>query len=213
MDISRTLLQPATHRPNYEEAQAAEMSVLGAMFLDQRCTPKVTALISASDFYQEHNRLIFVALLTLYEENIPVDPVTLCHRLKNEGELERVGGAAYIAELVDFTPTSANVTHYARIMNRKTRERKVGRLARELALDPGNLQNLFLRLSILHEEEQYQDARKRLNVLNLGQLLQTSFPEREHLLSPLILTQSLSMVHAWRGLGKTHFALDRKSVV
>lgn len=207
MDISRTLLQPATRRPNYEEAQAAEMSVLGAMFLDHQCTPKVAALISAGDFYQEQNRLIFVALLALYEEKIPVDPVTVCHRLMNEGVLERVGGAAYIAELVDFTPTSANVIHYARIMNRKTRERKVGRLARELAVDPGNLQNLFLRLSILHEEEQCQDARKQLNVLNLGQLLQTSFPEREHLLSPLILTQSLSMVHAWRGLGKTHFAL------
>lgn len=183
------------------------MSVLGAILLEQGCTPKVTALISASDFFQERNRLIFTLLVALYAENIPADLVTVCHRLNDEENLERVGGAAYVAELVDFTPTSANVTFYAKIVSRKARERKITGIAHELALDPGNLREVFPRLSELYDEEESRETRKQLKVLSLQELLQTSFPERDSLLSPIILTQSLSMIHAWRGLGKTHIGL------
>ncbi|NVN91203.1 MAG: AAA family ATPase [Desulfuromonadales bacterium] len=110
-------------------------------------------------------------------------------------------------ELVDFTPTSQNVEYYARIVGRKARERKINRLAYELVIDPGNFREVFPCLSELQEEEQFREPGKRLKALSLQEILQTSFPERESLLSPIILTQSLSMIHAWRGLGKTHVGL------
>lgn len=194
------------HRP-FDEIQAAEMSVLGAILLDQGCTPKVTSLITESDFYQERNRIIFTLLVSLHTENIPVDLVTVCNRLKEEGNLEQVGGAPFVMELVDFTPTSQNVEYYARIVGRKARERKINRLAYELVIDPGNFREVFPCLSELQEEEQFREPGKRLKALSLQEILQTSFPERESLLSPIILTQSLSMIHAWRGLGKTHVGL------
>lgn len=167
----------------------------------------MTALISGGDFFQERNRLIFTLLVALYAENIPADLVIVCQRLKDEGNLARVGGGAYIAELVDFTPTSANVTFYAKIVRRKARERKIAGIAHELSIDPGNLREIIPRLSELQEEEQCREAGKLLKVLSLQELLQTTFPERESLLFPIILTQSLSMIHAWRGLGKTHIGL------
>lgn len=205
--MNSSKLLPAFNRPQCEDSQAAEMSVLGAILLDQSCTPKVSALLSANDFYQQCNRLIYTLLLGLYIEQTPADLITVCHRLKAEGNLDRVGGAAYIAELVDFTPTSANVTFYAGIVFRKARERKITGLANELGRSPENLTEIFQRLSELQHEDQYLVPTKRLKVLSLQELLQTRFPQREELLAPIILTQSLSMIHAWRGLGKTHIGL------
>jgi hypothetical protein len=204
--VSSLSRQDSGHLP-YEDVYSAEMSVLGAILLDQGCTPKVTALISEEDFFLERNRMIFTLLVALYAENIPADLVTVCNRLKEEGNLERAGGGSYVAELVEFTPTSQNVAFYARIVRKKAREQKIAGLARELALDPGNLPELLPRLSELTEDEELRQAGKQLKVLSLQELLETSFPEREKLLSPVILTQSLSMIHAWRGLGKTHVGL------
>ena len=202
-----TITQLASYRTVYKDTQAAEMSVLGAMLLDQGCTPEVTALITEGDFYQECNRVIFALLVSLYREGIPGDLVTVCHRLSEEGTLEKVGGAAYVAELVEFTPTSANVAFYAGIILKRARERKIGGIARELAMNPGNLSLIFSRLAELQGDTQRSEKGKRLKVTSIQELLRISFPERENLLSPIILTQSLSMIHAWRGLGKTHIGL------
>jgi hypothetical protein len=202
---SLLLRQDSCHLP-YDDIHSAEMSVLGALLLDQGCTPKVTALITEDDFFLERNRIIFALLVTLHAENIPADLVTVCNRLKKEGNLERAGGGSYLAELVEFTPTSQNVAYYARIVARNSRERKIAALARELAIDPDKLPEMLPRLSELTEDEESR-REKQLNVLSLHDFLETSFPERESLLSPIILTQSLSMIHAWRGLGKTHVGL------
>lgn len=207
MTAAGTVTKLASCRSEHDDTQAAEMSVLGAMLLDQDCIPKVTALISEGDFHQESNRLVFTLLVTMHRENIPADLVTVCHRLKEEGNLDRIGGGAYVAELVDFTPSSANVAYYARIVRKRARERKIGSMAHELAMDPGSLQKILPRLSELREEEQNSEPGRQLKVLSLQELLQISFPERENLLFPIILTQSLSMIHAWRGLGKTHIGL------
>ena len=190
-----------------EDVVAAEMYVLRAMLLELDCFTTLTDIISANDFLLEHNRLIFNVLAALHVENYPVDLVTVCNRLKNEGKLETVGGGVYVGELIDLTPTSKNVAFYARIVKRKARERKILGLAKELAIDPGRFREIFHRLSVLQDEEHCRDAVKKLKVLSLQELLSTSFPPRENLLYPIILSQSLSMIHAWRGLGKTHIGL------
>ena len=68
----------------------------------------------ADTFYVEAHQHIFEAILSLARDNRPVDMLTLTDALARNGALEKAGGAAYIAELTDAVPTSANVEYYAR---------------------------------------------------------------------------------------------------
>jgi replicative DNA helicase len=103
----------------------AEMSVLGAIFLDNDCTGKVTALIDAMDFYKESQRIIFKTMLSLNLTKSPIDFVTTSQKLKDAGDLEAIGGAAYLLNLVDLVPTSANVAYYCRIVKEASSKRQL----------------------------------------------------------------------------------------
>lgn len=94
----------------------AEQSVLGGILLDNEAIGRVVEAIKVDDFYREAHRKIFTAVLDLWQRNEPADLVTITSQLKTKGELEEVGGAAYLASLVDRVPTAANATSYARIV-------------------------------------------------------------------------------------------------
>ena len=104
---------------------ASEMSILGAISLDSSSIEAVNTIISAEDFYRESHRLIFRAICAMYEQKTPVDFITITNRLGTMGILEQVGGAAYIATLIDFVPTSANVAYYCRIVAEKAYLRRL----------------------------------------------------------------------------------------
>src|SRR5437016_10994519 len=97
----------------------AEESVLGGVLLDNTAIDRVLEFVRPDDFYREAHRRIFRAMLTLAERNEPADLVTLAETLRQRGELQDVGGAAYLAELAERVPTAANVNHYARIVREK----------------------------------------------------------------------------------------------
>ncbi len=97
----------------------AEESVLGGALLDNTAIDRVLEFVRPDDFYREAHRRIFRAMLALAERNEPVDLVTLAETLRQRGELQDVGGAAYLAELAERVPTAANVAHYARIVREK----------------------------------------------------------------------------------------------
>lgn len=103
----------------------AEMSVLGAIFLDDTCVRKVSALLDASDFYKEAHREIYKAVLSLNLSKSPIDLVTMSKRLKEDDQLAAVGGAAYLMMLVDYVPTAANVAHYCRIVKESSTRRQI----------------------------------------------------------------------------------------
>ncbi len=103
----------------------AEMSVLGAIFVDNACIGKVAALNDAMDFYKEAHRVIFKTMLSLSLTKSPIDLVTLSSKLKEAGDLEAIGGAAYLLLLVDFVPTAANVTYYCRIVKEASSKRQL----------------------------------------------------------------------------------------
>jgi replicative DNA helicase len=111
----------------------AEQSVLGAILLDNEAINQVLEIISADEFYRESHREIFRAMADLSDRGQPVDAITLTDTLKSRGVLERVGGAAYIAELVSRVPTAANVAHYARIVREKAVLRSLASTATEIA--------------------------------------------------------------------------------
>ncbi len=103
----------------------AEQSVLGAILLDNEAVHEVIEVLRPEDFYKEANRKIFDAVLSLVDRSEPADLVTLTNELKKDGKLESMGGASYLATLVDAVPTAANVMHYAKIVKDKAVQREV----------------------------------------------------------------------------------------
>src|SRR3990167_4457937 len=95
--------------PQNEEAEA---SVLGAILIDKDAISVVSQLISSSDFYNQTNALIYIAMLALYEEGKPIDVLTLTSQLKKEKAYNKVG-SSYLANVVNAVPTAANVEQYA----------------------------------------------------------------------------------------------------
>src|SRR5438874_7545014 len=97
----------------------AERSVLGAILLHNDAFNLAAEVIDSGDFFRDAHRRIFDRMVALAERNGAIDLVTLKDELGRAGELDAVGGPAYIAALVDGVPRSMNVEHYARIIKEK----------------------------------------------------------------------------------------------
>jgi replicative DNA helicase len=111
----------------------AEESVLGGVLLDNTAIDKAIEILAPDDFYREAHRKIVRAMMELNQRGEPVDLVTLTEALKVRGQLQDVGGAAYLAELADKVPTAANVTYYAGIVRQKAVLRTLINTATEIA--------------------------------------------------------------------------------
>jgi replicative DNA helicase len=97
----------------------AEQSVLGSLLIDKDAIVEVADVLRPDDFYRAHHGTIYRAIVELYEKREPVDIVTVAEVLERLGQLEAVGGSAYLASLMNLTPTAVNVGHYARLVERK----------------------------------------------------------------------------------------------
>ena len=96
-----------------------EQSIISAILLDNETLFEVLDILRPEDFYKSAHQKIFAAISELFTKNEPCDLVTLAEILKNRGELEQVGGATYLASLVDTVPVAVNAAHYARIIYNK----------------------------------------------------------------------------------------------
>src|SRR5258706_12294689 len=97
----------------------AERSVLGAILLHNDAFNLAAEVIDSADFFRDAHRRIFDKMVKLAERGDAIDLVTLKDELGRSGQLDEVGGPAYIAALVDGVPRSTNVQHYARIIKEK----------------------------------------------------------------------------------------------
>src|SRR6266849_6793948 len=97
----------------------AERSVLGAILLHNDAFNFAAEVIDAGDFYREAHRRIFDKMVKLAERGAAIELVTLKEELGRSGDLDEVGGPAYISALIDGVPRSTNVEHYARIIKEK----------------------------------------------------------------------------------------------
>ncbi len=118
-----------------EEPQAieAEQSVLGSMILERDAIARVMEILNDRSFYLDSHRKIFNTIVSLYDKNIPVDLVTLTDELNNRKEIETIGGAEYLATLLEQTPSIANITHYAKIVKEKATLREMIIAAQKIA--------------------------------------------------------------------------------
>ena len=111
----------------------AEQSVLGAMLIDKEAIAKATEILSAEDFYREAHRVIFSAMLEIYDKNEAVDMITVTDILRRDNKLEDVGGIAYITSLANVVLTAANVKYHAEIVAEKSVLRQLVKVSTEIA--------------------------------------------------------------------------------
>lgn len=110
----------------------AEQSILGAVLLENSALNKALEVVTEDDFYQRSHQVIYSAMLELSDRNQVIDQITLTEWLKTNGQLERVGGAAYVAELVQAVFSAANVGYHCRIVRDKALLRGLIRTATEV---------------------------------------------------------------------------------
>lgn len=103
----------------------AEMSLLGAVLIDEDVLANITDKIKAIDFYDKRHESIFAAMIRLYERHQPVDLLTLSDELKRRDELELIGGSAYLTELTNYVPTAAHAEAYAELVAQKAVRRRL----------------------------------------------------------------------------------------
>ena len=94
----------------------AEKSIIGAIMIDRDAIISIAQVIKPEHFYKEAHSDIFSAMFELYENREPIDLITLTAQLKKKGAFDKVGGAAYLAELASAVPTAANIAQYAQII-------------------------------------------------------------------------------------------------
>ncbi|MEY2640927.1 MAG: hypothetical protein RL150_320 [Candidatus Parcubacteria bacterium] len=108
--------------PNYKippQSQESEMAVLGAIMVRPEAIHEIIDVISCDSFYADRHRIIYDTMLELHSTGKPIDILSLANRLKEKNQLEQTGGKSYLAELSESVPSSANVKHYAEIVQKK----------------------------------------------------------------------------------------------
>ncbi|WP_029910034.1 replicative DNA helicase [Pelobacter seleniigenes] len=216
-----------THRLPPQNLEA-EMSVLGGVLLENEALSRALEFLTVSDFYRESHRKIFGALLALSEKNEPADLVTLTAALKDRGELDDVGGSTYLATLVDYVPTAANIAYYCKLVKEKSVARKLIEVSTDIATrgyEGGDMEEILdhaeksifeisenrIRPSYYPVRDILKDTFKSIEKLYERKELVTGVPTGYHDMDKMTagLQPSDLIILAGRpSMGKTAFALN-----
>ncbi|MFA6533669.1 MAG: replicative DNA helicase [Patescibacteria group bacterium] len=110
----------------------AEQSLLGSLLIDKDAIIKISDIVTADDFYKDSHRIIFDAMLYLFEKREPIDLLSLGNRLEETKEIEKIGGRTYLASLANAVPTASHVVNYAKIVGKKATLRRLINAASEI---------------------------------------------------------------------------------
>lgn len=110
----------------------AEASLLGAILIDPDAIVKIADNVKAEDFYDQRHQNIYASVLQLYDKHSPIDVLTLSDQLKGQGQLDIVGGPAYLTELTNFVPTAAHIEQYAEIVAQKSLRRRLIKASQDI---------------------------------------------------------------------------------
>ena len=110
----------------------AEQSVLGSMLIDQNCIKDVMDKLVPEDFYLQQNREIFETIYSMFSYSRPIDPVTVMGEMEIQGTFDAVTTKNYMVQLMEITPTSANVMEYVEMVKGKSLLRKVAAASGEI---------------------------------------------------------------------------------
>ena len=98
----------------------AEQAVLGSMLIDSRCINEVVGLVRPDDFYVQTNREIYETIYEMFSYSQPIDPVTVLDKMRERGVFDEQNSPKYLMQLMEITPTAANVKQYAQIVRDKS---------------------------------------------------------------------------------------------
>ncbi|MBQ6436355.1 replicative DNA helicase [bacterium] len=207
----------------------AERSLLGAIMIDPEAIYKVADVLDESNFYQAEHQLIFKAMRQLYEQNKPIDAITLSDQLKKNKQLRQAGGAVKLAELANDSLTSANVLTYANIVKEMATRRRLISLGAELSqkgFDDGKQvqelmdqaeQEIFAvsmarnNKNFVHIKDTLEESFNRIEQIQRSgaafQGLPTGLTGVDNILSGM-LPSNLIILAARPATGKTAFALN-----
>jgi len=207
----------------------AEASVLGSLLIDKDAIIAVAEFLRPEHFYSDINRFIFEAILALYEERSPIDIVTLTDKLKKKKNLSKVGGSAYLAELVSGVPTAANAEKYGQIVKDLCIKRQLISAASKIAnvsFDEGteasqaldqaemeifSLSQRHLKQSFIPIKDALSESFDRLDELHKRESglrgIPTGFKDLDNMLAGLQPSNMLILA-ARPGVGKTAFILN-----
>ena len=161
----------------------AEMSLLGAILIDEETLADISDKLRPNDFYDKRHVLIFDAMMRLYERHRPVDLLTLSDELTKKAELELVGGSAYLTELTNYVPTAAHAATYAEIIAQKAVRRRLIKASADIAeLGYDEDQEISELLSAAESELfSVSDTNTKQDLVSLEQILTESFDRMEEL--------------------------------
>lgn len=108
---------------------AAETAVLGAMFLDREAASLALEVLRGEDFYRPDHKMVFEAAEELYHSGVPIDVITVKNKLEEKGVFEQIGGIQFLAGISTAAGSSANMRHYAAIVEEKSVLRRLIRTA------------------------------------------------------------------------------------
>ncbi len=173
----------APHERTLPHNLDAERSVLGAVLLDNEAFNTAIAIITPEAFFRDAHRRIFERMVQLTERRSAIDFVTLREELGKAGELEEVGGAGYLASLVDGVPRATNVEYYARIVREKAILRSLIYAANQIV---GNAYEADQDADLILDDAEsaifaVAEDRVKAGFVPMRQLVQESFPKIEKL--------------------------------
>lgn len=161
----------------------AEMSLLGAVLIDEEVLADVCEHVSAKDFYDKRHATIFKAMMRLYERHKPVDLLTLTDELKKKDELDTIGGMAYLTELTNYVPTAAHAEAYAEMVASKAMRRRLIKASADISElgynEDTNIQELLERAEA--ELFSVSDQSLKQDLVSLEAILTESFDRIEEL--------------------------------
>lgn len=161
----------------------AEMSILGAILIDDEVLANVSDKLRPQDFYDKRHEKVYDAMFRLYERHRPVDLLTLSDELSKKDELEGVGGSAYLTELTNYVPTAAHAQAYADMITQKAVRRRLIKASSEIAELGFDEEKNIQELLEVAEAELFSvsDSGIKQDLVSLEYILTESFDRIEEL--------------------------------
>ncbi|SMC26701.1 replicative DNA helicase [Clostridium acidisoli DSM 12555] len=161
----------------------AEQSVIGSMILDKNSIAAATEVLRSDDFYRENHKIIYSAIMQLFQKDIPVDMITLIEHLRSTEKLEGSGGITYISELCNSVPSTANLHSYIEIVKNKAVLRRLIKSSNEIIDESYNQQDNVPKVLDSAEKKIFNIAQNKStsDFEALSTVLERGFSEIERL--------------------------------
>lgn len=161
----------------------AEMSLIGAILIDEEVLIDIVEIVKAADFYDKRHAAIFASIIRLYEHHQPVDLLTLTNELKKREALDAVGGSSYLAELTNYVPTASHAASYAEIVAQAAVRRRLIKAGGDIAELAFNEELTVPQLLGQSEAELFSvsDASLKQDLSSMEDILNDSFERLDEL--------------------------------